>query len=137
MGFSKGLTKQILTENRILPLFDGLDELAEEKRADCLNAIAEYGTAQKANYVICSRIEEYANTIDAPVYCQIMVKPLTLTQIKQGLEEDDSPEARGILHAIKVDPLLREAIKTPFYLNTVQLLFSTSKPWEEFGFKSR
>ena len=119
MGFSKGLTKQILLENRLLPLFDGLDELFEDNRQACLDAIGEYGKAQNANYVICSRIEEYARTVDAPVYCQIMVKPLTLKQIKEGLEAVNSPETRGLLHAIQKDKLFAEAIKTPFYLNTM------------------
>ena len=136
MGFSKSLAQQIITENWLLPLFDGLDELAEEQRGDCLNAIAQYGALRKAHYVICSRVKEYTSTIDAPVYCQIMVKPLTLTQIRKGLESDKSPETRGILHAIKKDALIAEAVKIPFYLNTVQFLFASSKVWEEYGFKA-
>lgn len=136
MGFSKALTRQLLTENRLLPMFDGLDELAEEKRQACLDAIGYYGIRNETRYVICSRIKEYTQTIDAPVYCEIMVKPLTLVQIKTGLEEIDSPEAKGVLHAIKQDILLAETIKTPFYLNTVQLLFASMKSWVEFGFIS-
>jgi hypothetical protein len=62
------------------------------------------------------------------------VQPLSLFQIRTGLQEADSPEAAGILDAIDKNELLAEAIKTPFYLNTVQLLFARSLVWENFGF---
>lgn len=137
MGFSKALTRQLLIENRFLPLFDGLDELAEEDRKACLEAIGEYGRLQDAHYVICSRINEYIGTTDAPVYCQVRLKTLTLSQIKTGLKGIGSPETKGVLNAIKKDPLLGEAIKTPFYLNTVQLLFASMKSWEELEFKNK
>ncbi|PHN00774.1 NACHT domain-containing protein [Flavilitoribacter nigricans] len=139
MGFSKGLTKNILTEDRLLPLFDGLDELDEldeEYRQTCLEAIGEYGKNQNSDYIICSRIQEYAQGIDAPVYCQIMVKPLTLQQIQISLKEQNSPETRGILDAIGKDTLISDAIKTPFYLNIIQQLFASMKSWDEFGFRS-
>ena len=127
MGFSKALTKQLLTEDLLLPLFDGLDELVEKERPSCLEAIGKYGEGAytknlNIQYVICSRIKEYAQTEDAPVDCQIMVRPLTLKQIKIGLSVSNSPEVSGILDAIKKDKLLAESIQTPFYLNTIQLI---------------
>jgi hypothetical protein len=134
IGFSKALTKSLLAKHKLLLLFDGLDELKAEERDRCLKAIAEYGVQQQARYVICSRIDEYASAKDAPVYCQLKVQPLSLFQIRTGLQEADSPEAAGILDAIDKDELLAEAIKTPFYLNTVQLLFARSLVWENFGF---
>lgn len=134
MGFSKGLTKQLLEKKAILPLFDGLDELAAEQRKPCLEAISRYGSTNGAKYIICSRIVEYSETIDAPVYCQLQVKPLTVDQIKTQLEQADTPEANGMLDAIRQDKLLAEVIKIPFYLNTVQLLFSTMKAIKDFGF---
>ncbi|MCB0631876.1 MAG: NACHT domain-containing protein [Saprospiraceae bacterium] len=136
MGFSKALALQMLKEKRVLPLFDGLDELAEDLRAGCLEAIGDYGKLQNAQYVICSRIAEYAETIDAPVYCQLMVKPLELWQIMTGLSKSPDPESAGILDAIEKDPLLARAITVPFYFNTVQLLFAGGKAWGEFGFSS-
>lgn len=136
MGFSKGLVKLLLNQSSILPLFDGLDELPQEQRQPCLEAIGNYGSANKQRYVICSRPMEYSQTVDAPVYCQIEVQPLTLIQIKTQLQSKGTPEASGILNAIQKDKYLREVISVPFYLNTVQLLFSTMKIWEEFGFKA-
>lgn len=136
MGFSKTLVQQLLNEKRFLLFFDGLDELAEENRKDCLEAIGRFGKSPKVQYVICSRIEEYSRTTDAPVYCQIMIKPLTLIQIKKELSKNKTPESNGILYAIQKKPLFAKAIKTPFYLNTAQLLFSSLKSHEEFSFSS-
>ncbi len=99
-----------------------------------LEAMEEYVKEQSNRYVICSRIEEYTQTADAPVYCQVMVKPLTLKQIKEGLTDTSSPEANGILDALKKDQFLAEAIKTPIYLNTAQLLFASMKSWKELEF---
>ncbi|MEM7573437.1 MAG: hypothetical protein AAF433_11075 [Bacteroidota bacterium] len=55
-------------------------------------------------------------------------------QIQQGLRAADDVETNGLLDAIEKDPLLAEAVETPFYLNTAQLLFASSKVWEEFEF---
>ncbi|WP_367390113.1 hypothetical protein [Lewinella sp. LCG006] len=134
MGFSKTLASQIIREGRLLPLFDGLDELMEEERPSFLDAVAVYGKDNAAKYAICSRVIEYAETKDAAVEGQVMVKPLGLTQIIQGLKETESTETQGLLDAIRKDPLLAEALQTPFYLNTAQLLFSTKQTWEEVKF---
>ncbi len=136
IGFSKTITKQLVIEKQLLPLFDGLDELEKENRQGCLEAIGKYGISQNIRYVISSRISEYAETVDAPVYCQIKVKPLTITQIENSLKEIKSPETNGMLNAMDRDSSLVEAIQTPFYLNTTQLLFASMKSWEELGFKS-
>lgn len=136
MGFSKGLVKLLLEKNSILPLFDGLDELPQEQHKSCLGAIGNYGSANKQRYVICCRTVEYSQTVDAPVYCQIEIKPLTLAQIETQLKVKGTPEANGMLDALQKDKYLREVLTVPFYLNTVQLLFSTMKAWEEFGFKA-
>ncbi|WP_367390114.1 NACHT domain-containing protein [Lewinella sp. LCG006] len=136
MGFSKALARQMITEQRLLLLLDGLDEVAEEERSVFLNAVANYGKSNQARFVICSRIREYTDTVDAPVNGQVMVNPLTLTQIEQGLKDTASPEANGLLDAIAKDALLAKVLIVPFYLNTIQLLFASKKVLEEFKFTS-
>ena len=136
IGISKSLSQILIKEKHLLPLFDGLDELAKEKRQKCLEAIGEYGESNNLKFAICSRSDEYTQTIDAPVYFQIEVRPLKMEQIKQQLKEVSTPESNGMLHAIKKDKLLAEAIQVPFYLNTTQILFSSGKALSEFGFKA-
>ena len=136
MGLSRSLAQELIKQHRILPLFDGLDELVEENRKPCLEAIGEFGAINELQYVICSRKIEYSQTVDAPVFCQIEVRPLTMSQIKKQLKALGTPESNGMLHAISEDPLLSQVIETPFYLNTVQILFSSSKSLAEFDFKT-
>lgn len=136
MGISNSLTTVLIQENLLLPLFDGLDELKIDNRKSCLEAIGDYGRINDLQYVICSRIVEYTNTVDAPVYCQIEVRPLTFNQIKNQIRKIDSPESIGMLHAIKKDKALAEIVKIPFYFNLTQLLFSTMKTIDEFEFKA-
>ncbi|MDO8369049.1 MAG: NACHT domain-containing protein [Saprospiraceae bacterium] len=124
---SKSMAKSLVLEDRLLPLFDGLDEVLAEHRNACLEAIADYGSDANHQYVICSRTQEYIQTSSAPVFGQVKLLPLSQEQIIQHLEISDQPEARFLLHAMKTRPLLAKAIEAPFYFNTAQLLLASMK----------
>jgi GTPase SAR1 family protein len=126
-GVSKAMAKSLVLENRLLPFFDGLDEVAAEHRNSCLEAIAQYGSEADQQYVICSRTAEYSETAGAPVYGQIKLLPLTQEQIVLQLEKSDQPEAKFLLHALSHQPVLAKVVETPFYFNTMQLLLSSMK----------
>ncbi len=124
---SRAMAKSLVLEDRLLPLFDGLDEVPTEHRNACLEAIAQYGRVADHQYVICSRTAEYTETVGAPVYGQIKLLPLTQEQIVQHLEKSDQPEARFLLHALRQQPVLARVVENPFYFNTTQLLLSSMK----------
>lgn len=136
LGTSQKLAEQIRHNTPLILLLDGLDEVPEADRASCLTAIGEYGANPKHQFLISSRIAEYSATKDAPVNAQIEVAPLTIDQIEFGLTASVflQPESKRLLNALKSDPLLRQAVENPFYLNTAQLLFASGKNWSEFGF---
>jgi tetratricopeptide (TPR) repeat protein len=137
LGVTKKLAADILGQNRLILLFDGFDEIKEKNRETCLDAIAEYGNLGSRQFVITSRIEEYKKVAnDAPVYLQIEMGPLTLSQIEIELERlgYEQPEAKPLLYAIGQDELLREAIQIPFYYNTLQLLFASGKKLSNLQF---
>lgn len=136
LGATSGLSEQIRKNTPLVLLFDGLDELPEADRNSCLTAIGEYGADAGRQFLISSRIAEYAATKDAPVNAQVEVAPLTVEQVEMGLAATANiqPESRRLLNALKSDPLLRQAVENPFYLNTAQLLFASGKNWSEFGF---
>lgn len=136
LGATPGLAEQIRKNTPLVLLFDGLDELPEADRNSCLTAIGEYGADAGRQFLISSRIAEYAATKDAPVNAQVEVAPLTVEQVEMGLAATAGlqPESRRLLNALKSDPLLRQAVENPFYLNTAQLLFSSGKNWSEFVF---
>ncbi len=136
LGATPGLAEQIRKNTPLILLLDGLDELPEADRNSCLSAIGEYGADAGRQFLISSRIEEYAATKDAPVNAQVEVAPLTVEQVEMGLAATANiqPESKRLLNALKNDPLLRQAVENPFYLNTAQLLFASGKNWSEFGF---
>lgn len=137
IGIDRRIADILVKENLIIPLFDGLDELIERDRKSCLEAIKKYAKIKNLQYVISSRIEEYSGTVDAPVYCQLEVRPLSIQVIKKSLELKNSPESRGLYSAILKDKILANAIQTPFYFNISQFLFSSMKTLDEFNFKEK
>ncbi len=136
LGASTGLAEQIRKHTPLILLLDGLDEVPKADRDSLLASIGEYGADANRQFLISSRIDEYAATKDAPVNAQIEVEPLTIEQVEMGLAATANiqPESKRLLNALKTDPLLRAAVENPFYLNTAQLLFSTGKNWSDFGF---
>lgn len=139
LGVSKALAKKVVNEYPLILLLDGFDEIKEEERTACLDSIGKYGADAKRQFVITSRIEEYkAVTKDAPVHTQIEVGPLTIEQIENELQQigHSQPEAPHLLQAIKTDTILREAVKIPFYFNTLQLLFANGKRLNDLNFKA-
>jgi len=133
---SKAYAKTLVLEDRLLPLFDGLDEVKAEHRQACLDAIAQYGQVAGHQYVICSRTREYAEIGEAPVYAQIELQPLKAEQIRAELENSAQPEAKFLLHAIQNDPLLAEVVRNPFYFNTTQLLLASMKSYASLGIQA-
>jgi hypothetical protein len=139
LGVSNRFAADILLQNRLILLFDGFDEVKEDNRESCLEAIGRYGADAKRQFVITSRIEEYKDVAkDAPVYLQIEVGALTIEQIETELERVgyDQPEAKPLLQAIRQDDILRESVKVPFYFNTLQLLFASGKRLSDLRFTS-
>ncbi len=137
LGASKALAEKIRRNTPLILLLDGLDEVPKGARASCLKAIGEYGAEASRRFVISSRIAEYAATEDVRnVYLEVEVQPLTPQQVIDNLTAYvfHQPEAKPLLNALKTDPLLREAIANPFYLNTAQLLFATGRKYSDFGF---
>ena len=138
LGATKKYAADVLQQNRLILLLDGLDEVEESDRATCLEAIGRYRAATDSRYVITSRIEEYsAISKDAPVNLQIEVGDLTLEQMEAELTlmGHQQAEAMPLLNALKKHPLLREAAQVPFYFNTLQLLFAGGKTLSDLDLK--
>ncbi len=140
LGVSKSYAQTILKQNQLVFLFDGFDEIEENSRTACLDAIGQFGADAKQKFVITSRIEEYKSiSKDAPVYAQIQVTSLSFEQIETELEKQAfiQPEAKTLLHAFRTDALLSEVAEVPFYFNTLQLLFAGGKTLSNLHFTSQ
>lgn len=141
LGTTEELAEQIRHTMPIILLLDGLDEVPESERGSCLDAIGRYNMYNKNRlnqFLISSRLAEFAVTKNAPVNTQIEVQPLTYEDVEMSLTITSSfLVSRRLLNALKKDNLLKQVIKNPFYFNTTYLLFSSGKDWSDFNFVAR
>jgi DNA replication protein DnaC len=136
LTINKKVAGDLIAQNRLILLLDGLDEVKEEDRRVCLEAIGAYGEDRSRYFIISSRIEEYKVTEkDASVNSQVEVGILTYRQLIEQLEKTERNEgSKRLLAALKEDVILREIAEIPFYFNTLQLLFARGKYLHELNF---
>ena len=84
-SLSPVFVEELLRRNAVVPFFDGFDEVAEAAREDCFQKMGAYfGDQRSRQLIVCSRKKEYAAAkTAAPVYAQVEVQPLSLTQIQK------------------------------------------------------
>jgi len=123
--------KKWLTDRRILPLLDGLDEVIAENRAACVENINQlvddYGLH---GLVVCSRVKDYTDLdVRLAFYRAIYLQPLTPEQVNEYLNQagDKLADLRATLQS---DDALQEMAQSPLILNIMSLAYKdkTSKP---------
>jgi len=104
-------------------LLDGLDEVASERRAVCVDAINSYLDEHSAQAAVCCRKENY-EALDSKLKLQsaILLQPLTPEQI-DGYLERLSPDLDSLREALKIDQELQEFSKTPLILSIMTLAY--------------
>jgi DNA-binding SARP family transcriptional activator len=124
----RALGQNWIASEQILPLLDGLDEVAPEHRAACVAAINVFRAAHwLLDIVVCSRSIDYALLADKlQLQGAVEIQPLTPAQI-------DSYLARGGKHLATVrtylreDATLRELSDTPLMLNIMGLAYRNTR----------
>ena len=110
--------------NKLLLLLDGLDEVRQESRTKCVEAInafrKEHGLTSLA---VCSRSQDYAD-LNAKLSFEgaIEVQPLTQKQITEFFNRFGD-EMAGIKQALEKDSALREMAETPLFLSIVIMAY--------------
>ncbi|MGH8903195.1 MAG: NACHT domain-containing protein [Egibacteraceae bacterium] len=112
---------------QVLPLLDGLDEVAAAYRQECVKAInvfrAEHGLLQM---VVCSRTEEYEQLLARQKQLRLLgavaIQPLTRGQVAEYLQQAGEPLA-GVRAAVCDDETLWELLTTPLLLNIAALAY--------------
>ena len=110
--------------NKLFLLLDGLDEVRQESRAKCVEAInafrKEYGLTSLA---VCSRSQDYAD-LNAKLSFEgaIEVQPLTQEQITEFFNRLGK-EMAGIKQVLKKDSALREMAETPLFLSIMIMAY--------------
>ncbi|WP_027346332.1 NACHT domain-containing protein [Hamadaea tsunoensis] len=123
-GLPRELAERWVAEQRILPLLDGLDEVAAEHRDACAAAINAYRHAHSlAGLVVCCRITEYAE-LREPVAADgtLTIEPLTRPQIEAYMA-GAGPGLDGLRSALSADPGLWELADSPLLLSIMALAY--------------
>jgi DNA polymerase III delta prime subunit len=136
-GVGKKLAQQWVKQRTILPLLDGLDELANQHRSACISAInAFYRDGQGTEgIVVCSRKNEFHRARKKFVFdTAVELKPLTDTQIANYLQRTGSA-LTGIREVLSQDTDLRDLARMPLMLNIMALTYENQTPEELIGRK--
>lgn len=109
--------------DELLLLLDRLDEVAQERREACVEAINAFRQEHLVPLVVCSRSEEYkALSRQLRLQGAVLLQPLTLEQV-----EDYLNRAGGVLVAVREtwqgDATLREMVESPLMLNVMTLAY--------------
>jgi hypothetical protein len=114
-----------VASNQILPLLDGLDEVASEHRAACVEVIntfrQDHGLLPLA---VCSRVADYeAMGPRLRLHGAIIVQPLTPKQVETYVAQI-GPSAAAVHDALREDPTLWELLETPLMLFVMTLTYA-------------
>jgi len=110
--------------NKLLLLLDGLDEVRQESRAKCVEAINEFREQNGlTSLAVCSRSQDYSD-LKATLSFEgaIEVQPLTQGQITEFFNRIED-EMAGIKQALEKDSGLREMAETPLFLNIMLMAY--------------
>jgi GTPase SAR1 family protein len=120
----KKVAQNWIEQEKFVLLLDGLDEVKQERRNDCIDAInqfnREYGTTE---IVVCSRIKDY-ETLPSRLRFQaaLFIQPLTLEQVDNYLKKAGAKLA-GIRTALQTDSELRDLTQTPLFIWIMSLAY--------------
>jgi Cdc6-like AAA superfamily ATPase len=116
-----------VADNRILPLLDGLDEVAAEHRPGCVAAINAYRESRRGRVLpsmaITSRVAEYdVLTTHLRLRGAVLVQALRPEQIDAYLATAGEQLA-GVRAALQADTTLRELAASPLLLSIMTLAY--------------
>jgi hypothetical protein len=111
-------------ENKMLLLLDGLDEVREESRGKCVDAINKFRKENGlTSTVVCSRSQNYADLKEKLSFeGAIEVQPLTQGQIVEFFNHFGA-EMAGIKQALEKDTGLRAMAETPLFLSIMLMAY--------------
>ncbi|NUT49398.1 MAG: NACHT domain-containing protein [Saccharothrix sp.] len=132
-GVPRDLAEQWVADERVLPLLDGLDEVASDDQRACVRAIDAFHAAHRLlPLVVSSRAADYeALDLRLSLGAALVIQPLSPTQIEDYLDRLGEPVI-GLREALREEPSLWELLQTPFLLNVAVHAYR-GKPVEEIS----
>ncbi len=118
-----------IEQEAILLLLDGLDEVAEEKRAACVDAINAFRQEHRlVKLAICSRLAAYeALGTKLQLGGAICIQPLTQQQVDSYLMHA-GPQVEAIRELLAQDESLRKILHSPLVLNLLLVSHGALEP---------
>ncbi len=132
---SRKLSKTWITQNLLLYLLDGLDEVAAEARDACIQTINNFKAEHPAELVVCSRLADYDELQEKlNVATAVRLHPLTDDQIQTYLSHPEL-ELTAVRDALATDLNLNELAHSPLFLNIMTLAYRgfTREQVQSFG----
>src|SRR5262249_18952152 len=120
------VAQEWIEHDRVLPLLDGLDEVKEEYRAACVEAINDFRKEHGflLPLALCCRVAVYdALRTRLRLQGAVLVQPLTRQQVEAYLDELGEAGV-GLRNALRDDPTLWELAEAPLLLNVMTLAYS-------------
>ena len=124
-------------ENKMLLLLDGLDELEQESRDKCVDAINQFRKENGLTSIaVCSRVQDYVElqhrlSLDGA----IEIQSLTSNQVDEYFKQLGEGTA-GIRQVLEKDIALREMAQTPLLLSIMTLALRDTRS-KEFLFSRK
>ena len=113
------LGRSWIDAGRLRLLLDGLDEVREAQRPDCVEAINAFIQAAKgrASVVACCRLKEYLSLptqlrLNGAIRLRLLTRKQVLDYVTQA-----GPKLEGLLAALQCDSSLMTLAETPFMLS--------------------
>lgn len=120
----RNLGRAWMAQERILPLLDGLDEVKQEVRSACIDAVNAYRVQhQQAPPVVCSRSAEYFTQQQRLTFLRALtIQPLTAQQIDAYLTNAGG-QLKAVREAVRTNTVLYDLVTTPLLLNILVLAY--------------
>lgn len=134
-GVRKDIGKQWVDSEEIIPLLDGLDELAAERQELCVRKINDFLQPESWTnpLVVCSRTQEYQHYETLlKLNNSLELCPLTPQQVFQYLHKTDNFH---LWESFNKDADLCELAKKPFLLNVIVISAQeiSIEKWQQFN----
>ena len=120
----KSLSESWITKQQLILLLDGLDEVQEAYRNDCVRALNEFiGLFPQTEITICSRVRDYeALTERLQISSALCLQPLSSEQVYQFLDNVGGSLA-GLKALLKNDRKIEQFAQTPLILHLMSIAY--------------
>ena len=128
------LAKRWVGTDAIIPLLDGLDEVAAAYRSACVDALNDYRNKHGlVPVVICCRYRDYLEQSGRLLLrSAVVLQPLTSEHVQTYLATFGS-QVDGLRFALSEDKDLQELATTPLMLNILTLTYQDAKQEDVFS----